>query len=63
MLNWMLKQDFCGDTENFPRWANKIEYWSVHDVDEAPADEALPQIERELYALIQRLSGGWDEDV
>ncbi len=41
---------------NFPSWTDKIEYWNVHDVDVAPVDETLPQIERELYALIQRLS-------
>lgn len=42
---------------NFPSWVDKIEYWSVHDVDVAPVDETLPQIERELHVLIQRLSG------
>ena len=41
---------------NYPQWADKIEYWTVHDVDAAPADETLPEIERELHALIQRLS-------
>jgi len=41
---------------NYPQWADKIEYWTVHDVDVAPADETLPDIERELQALIHRLS-------
>jgi protein-tyrosine phosphatase len=44
--------------ENFSSWADKIEYWNVHDVDVAPVDETLSHIERELYALIQRLSRG-----
>jgi protein-tyrosine phosphatase len=43
---------------NYPHWTDKIEYWSVHDVDVAPPDETLPEIERELHALIQRLSKG-----
>ncbi len=42
--------------DNFSSWADKIEYWNVHDVDVAPVDEALSHIERQLYALIQRLS-------
>lgn len=34
----------------FPDWANKIEYWAVHDIDFKPPTEALPEIE----ALVQK---------
>jgi protein-tyrosine phosphatase len=41
---------------NHPEWADKIEYWNVHDVDVAPVEETLPEIERRLQALIRCLS-------
>jgi len=43
--------------QNFPDWADKIEYWHVHDVDAASVSETLLYIERELQALMQRLAG------
>ena len=43
-------------TERFPGWAGRVEFWAVHDVDCAPPDEALPQIEREVEALVARLA-------
>lgn len=42
---------------HFPDWAGKVEYWHVHDLNQAPAAEALAEIERQVRALIQRLSG------
>jgi protein-tyrosine phosphatase len=42
--------------QRFPQWVAKVEYWHIHDLDSATADEALPKIERELCSLIQRLS-------
>ena len=42
--------------ENYPNWMGKIEYWDVHDVDVVPVNETLPQIERQLQLLTQRLS-------
>lgn len=41
--------------EQFPAWADKIEYWGVHDIDFATSNIALPQIEqqvRELYSSL-----------
>jgi protein-tyrosine phosphatase len=40
----------------FAEFENQVEYWHVHDVDQASSDEALPQIERLVNQLIERLS-------
>lgn len=40
----------------FPDWADKVEYWHVHDLNQAPAVEALTEIEQQVRTLIQRLS-------
>ena len=42
--------------ERYPGWDEKVNYWAVHDVDFAPPEEALPQIEREVIELIDRLA-------
>ncbi len=42
--------------ERFPKWAERVEYWHIHDLDGASADEPFPAIEREIHALIQRVS-------
>jgi protein-tyrosine phosphatase len=38
-----------------PAWADRVEYWQVHDLDRATADEALPQIEQQVQALVESL--------
>jgi protein-tyrosine phosphatase len=45
-------------TERFPAWADRVEYWAVHDVDFAPPDVALPEIEDRVRALVARLAAG-----
>ena len=40
---------------HFPLWADRIEYWHVHDLDQSEAEDALPQIERQVEALIEEL--------
>jgi protein-tyrosine phosphatase len=42
----------------FPAWADRVEYWAVHDVDFAPPDVALPEIEDQVRALVARLAAG-----
>lgn len=42
--------------EQFPDWANRIEYWAVDDLDCAPPDEALPICEAHIEALVERLA-------
>jgi protein-tyrosine phosphatase len=42
--------------EQFPAWADRIEYWHVDDIDCATADEALPMCETNVLALVERLA-------
>jgi protein-tyrosine phosphatase len=39
--------------DRHPDWPDRVEYWHVHDLDLATADEALSEIE----TLVQRLVG------
>jgi protein-tyrosine-phosphatase len=41
--------------ERLPDWVDRVEYWAVHDVDCAPPEVALPQIEERVLELIARL--------
>ena len=43
-------------TRKFPDWSERIEYWHVHDIDYAAPEEALPQIEQAVRALLERLA-------
>ncbi len=43
---------------DFPEWEDKVTYWKVHDLDAATAEEALPQIEQLVVALVDELSAG-----
>jgi protein-tyrosine phosphatase len=42
--------------EQFPAWANRIEYWHVDDLDCATPDEALPILQSCIEALVNRLA-------
>jgi protein-tyrosine phosphatase len=42
----------------FPAVVERVEFWHVHDVDCAKPDEAMPDLEREVLGLIERLVGG-----
>lgn len=41
--------------ERFPDWAERVEYWAVHDVDAATPEQALPEIEAHVRTLVARL--------
>lgn len=41
---------------NFPRWLERVEFWHVDDVGDAPPSIALPMIERNVRELVTRLS-------
>jgi protein-tyrosine phosphatase len=43
---------------HFPTWEDRILYWHVHDLDEADADQALPEIESQVGALVKELGDG-----
>lgn len=42
--------------KRFPDWLERVEFWEVHDIDYAAPEVALPHLEREVTALLQRLS-------
>ncbi len=44
--------------EHFPRWADRIRYWNVHDIDVESPLTALPLIEHEVEGLIHQLQSG-----
>ena len=41
--------------EHFPDWADRITYWSVHDVDQATPEDALGEIENLVKHLVHQL--------
>ncbi len=41
--------------QQFPLWQDRIEYWHVDDLDCAQAHEALPYLEEQIHALVERL--------
>jgi len=41
----------------FPEWLSKVEFWEVHDLDCATPLEAMPHLESEVLALLDRLCG------
>ncbi len=42
----------------FERWAHRVEYWQVHDIDLASPPVALALIEEQVDALLRRLAAG-----
>ena len=41
---------------DFPHAVERVEFWTVEDLHDTPADEALPALERQVRALIERLA-------
>jgi len=41
--------------KQFPHWEDRIEYWHVDDLDCAESHEALPHLEQQIHALVDRL--------
>jgi protein-tyrosine phosphatase len=41
--------------EQFPLWADQIEYWHIDDIDCAEPEDSLPILEEHIRALITRL--------
>ena len=42
--------------DQFPAWADRIEYWHVDDLDCATADQSLPVCQACIEALVDRLA-------
>jgi len=41
--------------KQFPQWANRINYWNVHDIDVAQPVESLKDIEGKVLSIIDRI--------
>ena len=41
----------------FREWLDRVEFWHVHDLDCCGPEEALPQLDLHVSALIERLQG------
>ncbi len=39
-----------------PEWADRIEYWAMHDIDCAQPEEVLPLIEEKVRLLVRELA-------
>ena len=46
----------------FPAWLNRVEFWQVDDLDCAGPEIALPQLEREVGRLLDRLAAPNERD-
>jgi protein-tyrosine phosphatase len=40
----------------FPSFIDRVEFWHVHDLDCAGPEEAIPQLERLVSELFERLT-------
>ena len=44
--------------EQFPDWEQRVEYWSIHDIDAAAPAEALPLLEQRVLTLLHDVRAG-----
>jgi predicted DNA-binding protein (MmcQ/YjbR family)/protein-tyrosine-phosphatase len=49
--------------ELFPNWQDKIEYWHIHDLDQATYHEAMPLLKAKVAALMNQMAGRNDIDL
>jgi protein-tyrosine phosphatase len=42
--------------ETFPHWADRVEYWHIHDIDAATPGEAIPELVRHVEELFDRVT-------
>ncbi|MFM7750784.1 MAG: low molecular weight phosphatase family protein, partial [Opitutaceae bacterium] len=42
----------------FPDWEQRVEYWSIHDIDAAAPAEALPLLEQRVLTLLHDVRAG-----
>ena len=43
--------------KSFPELLDRVEFWQIDDVGDAPPSVAIPMIERDVRALVRRLAG------
>jgi protein-tyrosine-phosphatase len=39
----------------FPGWSDRVRFWTIHDIDAAAPQDALPELERHVRELVDRL--------
>lgn len=44
--------------EQFPDWEQRVEYWTIHDIDAATPAEALPLLEQRVITLLHEVRAG-----
>jgi protein-tyrosine phosphatase len=49
--------------EQFAQWEHRLDYWNVHDVEDAAPAEALKVLAQEVRTLLQRFRGSGDAEV
>lgn len=42
----------------FPDWEDRIEYWTIHDIDAEAPDDAVPELERRVLTLLDEFQPG-----
>jgi len=42
--------------QKFPAWLDRVEFWHIDDLDCSVSEHALPQLDRQIDALLERLS-------
>jgi len=42
--------------QNHPQWLDRVEFWHVHDMDCCGPEVTIPHLDREVEALISRLT-------
>lgn len=43
---------------NFPHWLERVEFWHVHDLDCSGPEWTIPHLDREVTALVEKLTAG-----
>ena len=41
--------------KRYPQWVNRVQYWHIHDIDQAEPQDALAELETLVKELIERL--------
>ena len=45
----------------FPKWESRVVFWDVGDQPEVRPEDSLPEIERQVYELIDELTGAAED--
>jgi protein-tyrosine phosphatase len=44
--------------ERFAEWEDRLDYWNIHDIEDAAPADALKVLAQEIHLLLLRLRGG-----